>query len=470
MLCNRNSLFFNELKDTSLNPSKIKTLALIIAALLGTSQSAWADGKAQGLLEIYQQAQTHDSTWASAKSTYDALQEKVVQGRALILPSVTLDAEANQNNSDTKYSGSGANPFTGGRQNFGSLGYNVNFTQPLWRKQNSVQYEQSKVQVAQAENALSVARLDLMVRTATAYFDVLLAQDKLDLIAAQKAAVTRQLDQAKANFNVGTATITDVNEAEAKFDLLLAQEIATQNELEVKKRAIQAITSQPPAQLASAKEKLNIMIPQPQDMEEWVKMAEEQNPQVKVQQQSVEIATQEIDRAHAGHYPTLDAVATWADNRSNGGVNAIGSDQQQLTVGLKMEIPLYQGGSISSKEREAASNQQKAQDDVELARRNADFQTRQAYLTVASTVAQVKAFEQALGSSQSSMDSTSLGYEVGVRTSVDVLNAQQQLFSAKRDLLEARYTWMLSVIKLKAAAGVLTEQDFVATNNLLEGM
>jgi outer membrane protein len=383
---------------------------------------------------------------------------------------VTFDAEANQNNSETTYSGSAANPFTGGRQNFGAIGYNVNLTQPLWRKQNTLQYEQSKVQVAQAENALNVARLDLMVRTATAYFEVLLAQDKLDLLAAQKTAVTGQLDQAKANFDVGTATITDVNEAEAKFDLLLAQEIASQNELEVKKRGIQAITSQPPAQLASAKEKLNITIPPPQAMEEWVKIAEEQNPQIKVQEQSLQIATQEIDRAHAGHYPTLDAVATWADNRSNGGINAIGSDQQQLTIGLKMEIPIYQGGSISSKEREAVSNQQKAQDDVELARRNADFQTRQAYLTVASTVAQVKAFEQALISSKSSMDSTSLGYEVGVRTNVDVLNAQQQLFSAKRDLLEARYNWMLSVIKLKASAGVLTEKDFAETNSLLEGM
>ena len=449
---------------------KIKTLTLLIATLLGTSSFAWAGGPTQGLLDIFKQAEAHDSTWASAKSAYDALQEKVVQGKAGLLPSITFDAEANQNNSETVYSGSAANPFTGGRQNFGSIGYNVNLTQPLWRKQNSVQYEQSKVQVAQAENALNVARLDLMVRTATAYFEVLLAQDKLDLIAAQKAAVTRQLDQAKANFDVGTATITDVNEAEAKFDLLLAQEIANQNDLEVKKHAIQAITSQPPAQLASAKEKLNIVIPQPQSMEEWVKIAEEKNPQIKVQEQSLQIATQEIDRAHAGHYPTLDAVATWADNRSNGGVNAIGSDQQQLTIGLKMEIPIYQGGSISSKEREAASNQQKAQDDAELARRNADFQTRQAYLTVASSVAQVKAFEQALVSNKSSMDSTSLGYEVGVRTSVDVLNAQQQLFSAKRDLLEARYNWMLSVIKLKASAGVLTEQDFAETNNLLEGM
>jgi outer membrane protein len=457
-------------KDRQLNSIKIKTLTLLIATLFGASQSVWADGNLQGLLEIYKQAELHDSSWASAKSTYAATQEKVVQGRALILPSVTLDAEANQNNSDTTYSGSAANPFTGGRQNFGAIGYNVNLTQPLWRKQNTIQYEQSKVQVAQAENTLSVARLDLMVRTATAYFDVLLAQDKITLIVAQKAAVTRQLDQAKANFDVGTATITDVNEAQAKFDLLLAQEIATQNDFEVKKRAIQAITTVPTGQLASAKDKLNIMIPAPQDMEEWVKIAEEQNPQIKVQDQSVQIATQEIDRAHAGHYPTLDAVATWADNRSNGGVNAIGSDQQQLTIGVKMEIPIYQGGSISSKEREAASNQQKAQDDVDLARHNADFQTRQAYLTVASTVAQVKAFEQALISSQSSMDSTSLGYEVGVRTSVDVLNAQQQLYSAKRDLLEARYTWMLSVIKLKAAAGVLSEKDFADTNNLLEGL
>jgi outer membrane protein len=453
-----------------LNSFKLKKWGLLLVALLSVSSSAWADDKKLGLQEIFQQAQAHDSTWASARSAYAAIQEKEVQGKALTLPSLTLDAEANQNNSNTVYSGSGANPFTGGRQNYGSIGYSVNLNHPLYRKQNSVQYEQSKVQVAQGENTLNAAKLDLMVRTASAYFDVLLAQDKLDLIAAQKVAVTRQLDQAKANFDVGTATVTDVNEAKAKFDLLLAQEIATQNELQVKERAIQAITSQPPGQLASAKEKLDVVIPQPQDMEEWVKIADAQNPQIKIQEQSVDIATQEIDRAHAGNYPTVDAVASYSDNRANGGVNAIGSDQQILTIGFKLEIPLYQGGSITSKEREAVSGQQKAKDDLELAQRNADFQTRQAYLTVASTVAQVKAFEQALASSQSSMDSTSLGYEVGVRTSVDVLNAQQQLFSAKRDLLEARYTWMLSIIKLKAAAGVLKEEDFAETDNLLEGL
>ena len=452
-----------------LSAFNMKKQVLLISAVLGVAQCAWADDKRTGLLEIYQQAQTGDSAWATAKSAHAAIQEKEVQGRALILPSVTFSANANESSTETQYSGS-SNPFSGGGQTFGGMGYSFNATHPLYRKQNNIQYEQSKIQVAQAEDTLNAARLDLMVRTSQAYFEVLLAQDKLDLIAAQKAAVTRQLEQAKANFEVGTATITDVHEAQAKFDLLLAQEIATLNELEVKKRAIQAITGQPPAQLASAKEKLDVVIPQPQDMEEWVKVAEAQNPQIKVQEQSVDIATQEIDRAHAGHYPTIDAVASFTDNRSNGGVNGIGSDQTNVTIGLKLEIPLYQGGSVSSKEREAASNQQKAKDDVDLARRNADFQTRQAFLTVASTVAQVKAYEQALASSQSSMDSTSLGYEVGVRTSVDVLNSQQQLFSAKRDLLEARYTWMLSVIRLKAAAGVLKIEDFAETDSMLEGL
>jgi outer membrane protein len=309
-----------------------------------------------------------------------------------------------------------------------------------------------------------------MVRTSQAYFDVLLAQDKIDLIVAQKAAINKQLDQAKANFDVGTATITDVNEAQAKYDLLIAQEIAAHNELEVKKRSIQAITSRTPEALASAKEDLKIMIPMPQDMEKWVEIAEAQNPQIKVQEESVNIATQEIERAHAGHYPTVDVIASYADTNASGGTNGIGSDLTNFTIGLQMEVPLYQGGSTSSKEREAVANQQKAKDDLELARRNASLQTRQAYLNVASNVAQVKAYEQALISNQSSLDSTELGYQVGVRTSVDVLNAQQQLYSAKRDLLQARYAWMLSVIQLKAAAGVLTENDLAETNHMLEGM
>jgi outer membrane protein len=308
-----------------------------------------------------------------------------------------------------------------------------------------------------------------MTRTAQAYFDVLLAQDKLDLIAAQKAAITRQLEQARANFEVGTATITDVHEAQARYDLLIAQEIAARNEHEVRRRAIQSIIGDVPQRLAPAKETLDVKIPAPLDIEQWVDLAEQQSYSLKLQQHALQLANQEIERAHAGHLPTLDAVGGYNDSRANGSANGIGSDLKNFTIGLQLQVPIYQGGAISSREREAVANQQKAKDELEQARRNVDLQTRQAFLDVASAVAQVKALEQALASSQSSLESTQLGYEVGVRTSVDVLNAQQQFYSAKRDLLQSRYTWLLSVIRLKAAAGVLNEEDLVATASMLEG-
>lgn len=442
------------------------TLGLMIAGIF--SVSAYAGSGKQGLLEIYQQAQANDSTWAVARSSHTATQEKLVQGRALLLPTVTLEGNANYTETDTKYVGSGANPFSGGKQKFDGFDYGVSLSQPLFRRENNVQYEQAKTQVAQADHVLAAARLELMLRTSEAYFDVLLAQDKIDLIVAQKAATTRQLEQAKANFEVGTATVTDVHEAQSRFDLLVAQEIAAANDIEVKRRAIQSITGQMPAALASARESLDVNIPQPQEMEGWVEIAENQSPQLVVKQHALQIANQEVDRANAGHYPTLDAVASYTESYSDGGVNAIGNDQENLTIGLQLQVPLFRGGSITSKVREAVANQQKARDELEQTRRTVDLQTRQAYLNVASAVAQVKAYEQALVSSQSSLDSTNLGYEVGVRTSVDVLNAQQQLYSAKRDLLQARYTWLLSVIKLRAAAGVLTEKDLEETNTRLQ--
>ncbi|MFM9912719.1 MAG: TolC family outer membrane protein [Methylophilaceae bacterium] len=448
----------------------MKRKLILSAVMMATAQMALAEGNSQRLMDIYLQAQAADSTWASAKSAHAAIQEKLVQGKALTLPTVTFNANAEHSNTDVFYKGSSANPFSGGTQSFGTYAYSVNVNHPLYHKQNNVQYEQAQTQVAQADDVLNAARLDLMVRTASAYFEVLLAQDKIDLLVAQKAATVRQLEQAKANFDVGTATITDVHEAQAKFDLLIAQEIAAMNDLEIRLRSIQAITGQVPTKLASAKEKLDVVIPQPQSMESWVEIAEQQSPQLKIQQQAVQLANQEIERTHAGHLPTVDLVANFSDTSSSGGTNGIGSDLQNFTFGVKLEIPLYQGGSISSKEREAVGNQQKAQDDLELARRTADLNTRQAYLNVASAVAQVKAYEQALVSSLSSLDSTSLGYEVGVRTSVDVLNAQQQYYSAKRDLLQARYTWMISVIKLKGAAGVLSDNDLAETSSMLESL
>jgi outer membrane protein len=445
-------------------------IRLLVIYMLAVG-SAFAEDRPQNLLDLYKQAQSNDSTWAAARSSHAAAQEKLVQGKALTLPTVTLNANANHSNTDLEYRSGNTSGFRqgGGNESFETYGYSVNVNHPLYRKQNQIQFEESKTQVSQADEQLSTANLDLMTRTSQAYFDVLLAQDKIALIEAQKTATTQQLEQAKANFEVGTSTITDVHEAQARYDLLIAQDIAARNDLEIRKRAIQSIIGQMPGPLASAKESLAVVIPAPQDMEKWVEMAEQKNPQLIYQQKALTLASQEVERAHAGHLPTLDAVGSYSDNRANGGITGIGSDTQNFTIGLQLQVPIYQGGAISSREREAAINQQTAKDQLEQTRRDVDLQARQAYLNVASAVAQVKAYEQALTSSQSSLDSTSLGYEVGVRTSVDVLNAQQQYYSAKRDLLQARYTWLLSVIKLKAAAGLLTEEDLAATSTMLAG-
>lgn len=450
-------------------PKKSVMIKYILPALMSLYSAAALAG-VQSLMDVYRLAQGSDPSWAAAQNAHVAAQEKLVQGKALTLPTVTLDADANHSNTDVRFRGRSSVFGNGDRQSFETYGYSLNLNHPLYRKQNSIQYEQARTQVAQADEVLNDARQDLMLRVSEAYFQVLLAQDQINLIDAQKAAISKQLEQAKVTFEVGTTTITDVHEAQARYDLILAQEIAALNDLEAKKRAIQSLTGELPDRLASARDDLSVTIPQPQNMEDWVALAEQNTPALKIQQQSLNLAEQEIERTKAGHLPTLDAIASYSDSRANGGTNGFGSDLKNMTVGVQFQLPLYQGGAITSRQREAVANREKALDDLEAVRRQAGLATRQAYLSLTSSVAQVRAFEQALVSSQSQLDSTSLGYEVGVRTTVDVLNAQQQLYTAKRDLLQARYAYLLNIIRLKAAAGVLAEGDIDQVNSMLMGV
>ncbi|PKO92793.1 MAG: type I secretion protein TolC [Betaproteobacteria bacterium HGW-Betaproteobacteria-1] len=443
--------------------------------MLFAGMPAQADDTAtQDLMAIYQNALSQDPSWASSRSANLAAQEKLEQGKALYRPTVTLNSDVSESRTtlDRDLNGSGidarGNPIGGsGSERFDSWGYSLNVTQPLFRRDNFVQYQQSKLIVSQADRQLMLDRQNLMLRVTQAYFDVLLAQDSIELINAQKSAISNQLEQAKANFEVGTATITDVNEAQARFDLTTAQEIAAINQLEIKKRALQSIIGKMPQNLATVREDLNPQIPEPTDMQAWVDLAEQNSLALAIQQHNFQIANREVERMRAGHMPTLDAVARYSDNRNNGSASGFASDLEDLTVGLQLAIPIYQGGAVSSRVREAAANLQKAQEDMEVARRQADLETRQAYLDVSSGVAQIRAYEQALLSSQSQLDSTNLGYEVGVRTSVDVLNAQQQFFTAKRDLLQARYNYLISTVRLKFASGILTEADLAEVNQQL---
>ena len=437
---------------------------IIRLCLLGLGLLASAEGPAADLLEVYREAVVRDAQYASAKAAYSAAQEKLPQGRAGLLPSVSLSANSTYNDRDFQSRGAPGTPSA----QFNSNAVSVTATQPLYRKQNFVVYEQSKLQVAQAETQFRSAGQDLILRVAQAYFDVLLAENNVQLAAAQKAAIAEQLAQAKRNFEVGTATITDTHEAQARFDLLAAQEIAAINDLEIRRRALEQITGRPTATLKPVGEKLGLKLPEPNAMDSWVEAASANSPQVAVQQTALDIAAQEVERNRGGHYPTIDLVATYSDTGQGAGTfGGSGFDVTTKSLGLQLALPLYQGGGQQSRVREALANQDKAREDLENTRRSVALVTRQAFLGVTSGIAQVKALEQALTSTQSQVDSTKLGQEVGVRTGVDVLNAQQQLYSARRDLYSARYNYLLSHLRLKAAAGTLAEEDLKAVNDTL---
>jgi len=430
------------------------------AMLLGLG--AMSAGAAD-LMDVLRKAQASDAVYSSARASWQAAQEKIPQGLALLLPSASLSANTQLNDRTIDFRN---NTSTDGRFNSNSIGVSV--SQPLYRPQNRIQYEQAKVQVAQADYQLSIALQDLVLRVSQAYFDILLAQDNVEFAGAQKKAIGEQLAQAKRNFEVGTATITDTHEAQARYDLVTAQEIAALNDLESKKRALQQIIGEDAPPVAPLDPKFALVPPAPGGMDAWVDMALDTSLQVRVQRAVEEFAVKEVERNRAAHHPTLDAVGSYTDSGTGSGQQGgTGNDTRAAIIGLQLAVPIYQGGAVNSRVREAQANLEKSRQDLEAARRTAALNTRQAFLGVTSGIAQVKALQSAVTSTQSQLESTRLGQEVGVRTGVDVLNAQQQLFSAQRDLAQARYNYILSSLRLRAAAGRLDDNDVERINQWL---
>jgi len=438
-------------------------LRFLIAAMLGSSA---AQVVAADLLAIYRQALLSDPLYASARASYLAGQEKIPQARASLLPQLSANANLNYSNIDARFPGSSF--FPGGQRDFGTRGFGVQLTQPLYRPQNVQAFEQSKLQALVSEIQLTAAGQDLIARTSQAYFDVLLAQANIEFIRAQKTAISEQLAQAKRNFVVGTATITDTNDAQARFDLVTAQEVGAMNDLEVKNRALAAIIGMYPGPLAGITWPLSLTAPSPADMNAWVEQAMASSLQVEIQKNQVEIASREISKSRMGHMPTLDAVASYNDIKANSSAQGFGSEIRTGQVGVQFNLPLYTGGIVDSRVREAIDLKTKSMQDLEYARRQSTLAAQQAYLGVTSGLAQVRALEQALRSSEVSLESTKLGRDVGVRTQVDVLNAQQQVANARKDLANALYTTILAQLKLKQAVGRLTVDDLLAVNSLLK--
>lgn len=433
----------------------------IIATFIATAFISLNAG-ASDLLQIYKEALINDAQFSAARASKLAGQERSVQGRAALLPRVTMDANVRRTQSEfdpdvgttTKSSG-----------NTNSLGFTL--SQPLFNWGSWETYEQSKLSVISADLQFAAAQQDLMLRVSQAYFDVLAAENTLKTLQAQKVAVAEQLASAKRNFEVGTQTITDTHEAQSQYDLITAQELAGQGDLEVKRAALRQIIGKDAGDLAKLKDGVQLTAPVPAQINDWVSSAEKQNFVVATSQVGLEIAQREIKKSRAGHLPTLDLTATAGRNSVNASVASPSGYSKPKTIGVTLNVPIFAGFGTDSKVRESIALEDKARNDLETARRNAAQAARQSYIGVVSGLAQIKAFEAAEISSQSALDSTKLGYQVGVRINIDVLNAQQKLSNTRQSLAKARYDSIMSGLRLKAAAGSLKEADLAEVNVLL---
>jgi outer membrane protein len=439
--------------------------AVLLVMLLGPNAGA----QAQSLQELYEAARGYDATYLSAKALLDSAQFKADQAYALRLPSLGLSVSGSRSTSDTP-SSSTPNSTTN------ALSASLSGKQPLYNPANSAT-------IAQAEKALAVsgadfeaAEQDLIVRVAQAYFDVLAAQDALGTTRTSKAAIAEQLASAKRNFEVGTATITDTREAQARFDLATAQEIATDNDLQTKRIALDVLVGRSnvaPNELATP-----VALPPivPASIDEWVTRADGEHPLVRKARLGYE-----TEKAQAGGSPTVDLSASLGKGRASTSGDArvtlaTGSVTQPFSssgstgstgVAVTLNLPLFAGYSIQNRIKETLVLEDKARNDLEAARRGVAQGTRQAFFGVQSGQAQVKALEAAESSSQLALEATQLGYKVGVRVNLDVLNAQTQLFTTKRDLAKARYDVLLGGLKLRQASGRLKPEDVAAVNQLL---
>lgn len=431
------------------------------AALLSLGS---AGAQAQSLQALLEAAQGYDAAYLAAKAQFEANRAKAEQARSRVLPTVGLSAEAFVNRRDSSAPGGALD------DTFNNQTFKLGASHPLYRPGNRLEVEQAERSLAAAEAQLQAAEQDLIVRVSQAYFDVLGAEDTLTFVRAQKAAVSEQLAAAQRNFEVGTATITDTREAQARFDLVVAQEIAAENDLRVKKLALDQLVGKTGTEPWRLPAPVTLPAPTPDDVDAWVRRATAEHPSVRAAQAALDIARLEVRKAEAAKGPTLDAVAQYQWARAPSSVAAIPGylRNQTASIGVQFNLPLYTGGALDNRVKETVALEDKARNDVEGALRAVSQATRAAFFGVRSGLGQVRALEAAEASSQSALEANQLGYQVGVRINIDVLNAQSQLYQTKAQLAKARYDVLVGGLRLRQAAGVLKAEDIQPINALLQ--
>lgn len=431
------------------------TLLIIMLALAAQGNVALAEN----LRDIYQLAKTNDPQFKAAQAGYQADNEIRSQAKSALLPQINATLHK------TDHSDEAILPTPGSTTDYDSSGYTLTLNQSIYHHEYYLQLDQADAAVARAAAQLHAAEQALILRVAQNYFDVQAAIDNRAFARAEKKAISEQLQQARQRFNVGLTAITDVHEAQARYDQAVAQDILAENQLAISLEALRELTGQPHQQLQSLAASSPLVIPEPRDVNSWVQKALSQNLALKVSQKNLDIARDEVSRQRAGHYPTLDLVAT----RTNTEVeNTSITEEEDTAISLQLNVPIFSGGNTSSKTREAAYRYQQAKENHEKTRRETERLARNAYLKVVSNISQVNALKQALASSNIALQATQAGFEVGTRTAVDVLDSQRELFRARSNYAKARYDYILETLRLKQAAGLLSEEDILQVNHWLE--
>lgn len=431
----------------------------------------WTHTTAQtmGLLKIYELAVSNDPTFLASGATNRAAQVGPEIARADLLPQVSASLSSNFNVAKPKAISS-AFVSAGPRTNrFNSHDVSIQASQPIYRKDRWIALDQAKIEVDQADATFAFSRQDLMLRAAQRYFDVLRAADTLTFSLAEQEAFGQQLEQSQQRFEVGLIAITDVEEAKAGFDLARAQVILAQNELDNAREALREISGEYHEDVATLGNSMPLEMPVPNDIDRWTETALSQNLQLAGQRYAAERSKKEIQRIEAGHVPTLDLVGSHGRSVASGSSTSRSrTDIINSAIGLQLNIPIYSGGEVVARTRQSRHLYQRDIDDVERVRRSVQRQTRDSFLGVRSGISRVNALAQAVKSNEAAANAIEAGFQVGTRTTVDVLNAKRDLFSAKRDFADARYLYIIDILTLKQAAGTLVVDDLRLVDSWLQ--
>ena len=433
-------------------PSRLSTL-LLFAVISGMST---ANAQTLNLADTYQLATKNDPQWASIKHNYEANQEAKTQARAGLLPSLSLSAQTAKESIDSD----------NGDSDHNVNGYSASLLQPLFQLDRWYSLKKANAFIRQIDSQFKADQQAFFVRILSTYLDVLRAEETLRFQKAEESAIKRQLEQTEQRFKVGIIASTDVQESQAAYDISVVQRIVAERDLDLAIQNLETLTRVPVDGVAVLSDKAPIAPPQPNNIEEWVSTALDNSQLIKAAHYAEVAADHEHKIQRSGHLPTINIEGTFQDSNSNNDT-FFGGDSQTETIGLRLDMPLYAGGAIRSKSRQAKLLYFQAQDDHLFTRLNTTKNTSNLFRVVTTDVSRVFAQKQSIASADSALKATEAGYEAGTRTVVDILDAQKTLFGAKRDYANARFDYIFNSLRLKQSAGILTDEDLLAVNQWL---